>query len=86
VVHRDGILLLAGGLVQPQPGEKVETIMCRFRTLGCQICTGAVRSTATTLEQIIEETMLARYSERENRAVDKDREGSMEDKKREGYF
>jgi sulfate adenylyltransferase subunit 2 len=86
VVHRDGILLMTGGLVQPRPGEQVETLMCRFRTLGCQICTGAVRSNATTLEEIIEETMLARCSERENRAVDKDREGSMEDKKREGYF
>ena len=50
------------------------------------MCTGATESRATTLEAIIEETMLARNSEREGRAVDKDREGSMEEKKREGYF
>ncbi|MDQ7008451.1 MAG: sulfate adenylyltransferase subunit CysD [Acidobacteriota bacterium] len=86
VVRRDGMLLLAGELIQPLPGEKVETAMVRFRTLGCQLCTGAVESDATTLEQIIEETMLARKSERENRAVDQDREGSMEEKKKEGYF
>ena len=86
VVERDGILLLARDLVKPRPGERVETVLCRFRTLGCQLCTGAVRSAATTLDEIIEETMLARNSERENRAVDKGREGSMEEKKREGYF
>ena len=67
-------------------GEATESMMVRFRTLGCQLCTGAVRSEATTLEQIIAETALATNSERENRAVDQDREGSMEEKKREGYF
>ena len=86
VVHRDGLLLLNDGVVSPRPGEKVEAVMCRFRTLGCQLCTGAVRSSADSLEQILEETMVARKSERENRAVDQDKEGSMEEKKREGYF
>jgi len=57
-----------------------------FRTLGCQLCTGAVESEATTLEEVIAETMLAKKSERQGRAVDQDREGSMEEKKKEGYF
>ncbi|MBN2582468.1 MAG: sulfate adenylyltransferase subunit CysD [Planctomycetes bacterium] len=87
VVHRDGMLLLNSGPIKPRPGEKVETLWCRFRTLGCQLCTGAVRSKATTLLEIVEETMLARKSERENRAVDSESgDGSMEEKKREGYF
>jgi sulfate adenylyltransferase subunit 2 len=86
VVHRDGMLLLAGDLIEPRPGEKVEKVLCRFRTLGCQLCTGAIRSTAASLPEIIEEVLLATYSEREHRAVDQDREDSMEEKKREGYF
>ncbi len=87
VIDRDGMLLFAGELNKPQEGEHVEEMMVRFRTLGCQLCTGAVRSEATTLEEVIEETMLAKNSERQSRAVDKDRgEGSMEEKKKEGYF
>lgn len=86
VVRRDGMLLLAGDILTPAPDEKVETLSVRFRTLGCQLCTGAVESEADTLEKIIAETMIARTSERENRAVDQDRDGSMEIKKREGYF
>ncbi|MFP4224951.1 MAG: sulfate adenylyltransferase subunit CysD [Phycisphaeraceae bacterium] len=85
-IRRDGILLYAGDIVKPRDGEKVEQRTCRFRTLGCQLCTGAVESEADTLEQIVAETMTVTKSERENRAVDKDREGSMEEKKREGYF
>lgn len=86
VINRDGILVYAGDLNKPADGETVEQRWVRFRTLGCQKCTGAVPSRATTLEEIIEETMVARRSERENRAVDQDREGSMEEKKKEGYF
>ena len=86
VVHRNGMLVLTGELTKPRPGERVETLSVRCRTLGCQLCTGAIRSQATTLIEIIEETMLATKSEREHRAVDQDREGSMEDKKIEGYF
>lgn len=78
--------MLAGELNQPRPREKVEEKMIRFRTLGCQLCTGAVESKATTLEEVIEETMLAKKSERQGRAVDQDKEGSMEEKKQEGYF
>ena len=86
VVRRDGLLLLSGDVITPRPDEKVETMMVRFRTLGCQLCTGAVASEADTLEKIIGEVMLATTSEREHRAVDQDREGSMEEKKIEGYF
>lgn len=86
MIRRDGMLLYAGDKIKPRPGETVETVRCRFRTLGCQLCTGASISTADTMEAIVEETMLQTKSERENRAVDKDKEGSMEEKKREGYF
>lgn len=68
------------------PGETPEQMMVRFRTLGCYPLTGAVESTATTLEEIIEETMLTTTSERSSRVIDHDGEASMEEKKREGYF
>lgn len=68
------------------PGEKPIPVMCRMRSLGCTYCTGAVRSTATTVAEIIEELREAKRSERENRLIDHDQEGSMEQKKREGYF
>lgn len=86
VIRRNGLLLLAGELNKPEEGEGIEELMVRFRTLGCQLCTGAIESEAVTLEKIIEETMLVRTSEREGRAVDQDGESSMEEKKREGYF
>jgi sulfate adenylyltransferase subunit 2 len=68
------------------PGEKPQSVLCRMRSLGCTYCTGAIRSSADTLPKIIEELILFRKSERENRVIDHDREGSMELKKREGYF
>ncbi len=68
------------------PGEHVETVRCRFRTLGCTYCTGAIRSNAATIRDIIGELRMARRSERETRIIDYDTEGSMELKKREGYF
>jgi len=86
VVFRDEMLLLAGDVITPRPDERVETVTCRFRTLGCQLCTGAVRSEADTLEKVIEEVMRTSTSERRHRAVDQDRNGSMEAKKIEGYF
>jgi sulfate adenylyltransferase subunit 2 len=85
-VNRGGVLLRVGDLVHPLPDETVRRGMLRYRTLGCQPCTGAVQSTASTLTEIIGETMLATSSERENRVVDQDREASMEQKKTEGYF
>jgi sulfate adenylyltransferase subunit 2 len=67
-------------------GERPERVMCRMRTLGCTYCTGAVRSTAQTVAEIIDELRVAVRSERENRLIDHDQDGSMELKKREGYF
>ncbi len=68
------------------PGEQTQMVMCRMRSLGCTPCTGAIRSDADTLPKIIEELFVMRRSERENRIIDHDQEGSMELKKREGYF
>jgi len=68
------------------PGEQPQLVMCRMRSLGCTFCTGAIRSQADTVPKIIQEMMLFRRSERENRVIDHDQEGSMEIKKREGYF
>ena len=68
------------------PGEKPQKVMCRMRSLGCSYCTGAIRSEADTVPKIIDELLTFRRSERENRAIDHDEEGSMEMKKREGYF
>ncbi len=86
VVERDGQLVMLDGKFSLRDGEKLKRVLCRFRTLGCYPCTGAVRSSAGTLEEIIEEVMVARHSERITRVIDHDAEGSMEDKKREGYF
>ncbi len=68
------------------PGEKPVSVMCRMRSLGCTYCSGAIRSTATTVPEILIELRNLRRSERENRAIDHDEAGSMELKKREGYF
>ena len=68
------------------PGERKEEVVCRMRSLGCSPCTGAILSDADTVPKIIAEMMLFRRSERENRVIDFDQEGSMEIKKREGYF
>ncbi len=68
------------------PGEQPQTVLCRMRTLGCTPCSGAIRSEADTIGKIIDELAAMRRSERENRVIDHDQEGSMELKKREGYF
>ncbi|MHC4829786.1 MAG: sulfate adenylyltransferase subunit CysD [Planctomycetota bacterium] len=83
---RDHLLIPVEGPMRPRPGEEPQSVMCRFRTLGCSPCTGAVRSEADTLEKIVEELMTVRVSERITRVIDHDQEGSMELKKREGYF
>ncbi|MBZ5502430.1 MAG: sulfate adenylyltransferase subunit CysD [Acidobacteriia bacterium] len=85
VVRGNSLLLLQTG-VQLLPGEKAQSVKCRMRSLGCVPCTGAIRSEADTVPKIIEEMVSFRRSERENRAIDHDEEGSMEMKKREGYF
>jgi sulfate adenylyltransferase subunit 2 len=87
VVERDGTLIMVDDdRFRFAPGEQAEQRWIRFRTLGCYPLSGAVASTATTLPQIIQEMLLATRSEREGRVIDHDRSGSMEDKKREGYF
>lgn len=85
VLRGQSVLLLQSG-VQLLPGEKPQQIRCRMRSLGCVPCTGAIRSEADTVPKIIDEMISFRRSERENRVIDHDEEGSMELKKREGYF
>ena len=87
VVERDGMLIMVDDeRMEIKKGEKVEEKMVRFRTLGCYPLTGAVESEATTLPEIIQEMLLTTTSERQGRAIDHDSSGSMEKKKREGYF
>jgi sulfate adenylyltransferase subunit 2 len=86
VVERNGSIVLIYSQDQLLPGEKTKLVSCRMRSLGCVPCTGAIRSEADTVPKIIEEMISFRRSERENRAIDHDEEGSMEIKKREGYF
>ncbi len=85
VVRGDQILLTHPG-VRLLPGERPTMVRCRMRSLGCAPCTGAIRSDADTVPLIIREMFAFRRSERENRVIDHDEEGSMEVKKREGYF
>jgi sulfate adenylyltransferase subunit 2 len=87
VIERDGMLImLDDDRVPLEPGEEPVEKMVRFRTLGCYPLTGAVESTATTLPEIIQETLLTTTSERQGRAIDHDQSASMEKKKQEGYF
>jgi sulfate adenylyltransferase subunit 2 len=86
MVVRGGALIPVEQDFMLLPGEKPQMVMCRMRSLGCSPCTGAIRSDADTIEKIIDEMKLVRRSERENRVIDHDQEGSMEIKKREGYF
>jgi sulfate adenylyltransferase subunit 2 len=85
-VLRNGSLVVIHNRSELQFGEEPRLVKCRMRSLGCVPCTGAIRSDADTLPKIIEEMISFRRSERENRAIDHDEEGSMELKKREGYF
>ena len=88
------VLVRGNSLIMPEqdfmssrePATSCETVQCRMRSLGCSPCTGAIRSDADTVPKIIAELVAVRNSERENRVIDHDREGSMELKKREGYF
>ena len=87
VVERDGMLIMVDDDRMPiGEHEKVEMKKVRFRTLGCYPLTGAVESEATTLPEIIQEMLLTTTSERQGRLIDHDQAGSMEQKKREGYF
>ena len=87
VVERDGMLIMVDDeRMELKKGEVAEEKMVRFRTLGCYPLTGAVESEATTLPEVIQEMLLTTTSERQGRAIDHDSSGSMEKKKREGYF
>lgn len=86
MIVREGQLISLDGPFPLKEGEKPEKVMSRFRTLGCYPCTGAIRSSASTVAEIIEEMMTVRISERSTRVIDHDAEGSMELKKKEGYF
>jgi len=86
LVRGDTLIPLEQPFIPLLPGEKPQMVMCRMRSLGCSPCTGAIRSDADTIPKIIEELVSFRRSERENRVIDHDQEGSMEIKKREGYF
>ncbi|WP_417316871.1 sulfate adenylyltransferase subunit CysD [Emcibacter sp.] len=87
VVERDGMLVMVDDDRLPlEPGEKPMMKKVRFRTLGCYPLTGAIESDADTLPAIIQEMLLTRTSERQGRAIDKDANASMEQKKQEGYF
>ena len=86
VVRGNSLILREQDFVPLLPGEHTERVMCRMRSLGCSPCTGAVRSTADTVPKIIQELISIRQSERQLRVIDHDQDGSMEMKKREGYF
>lgn len=87
VVERDGVTIMVDDERMPlEADEQPEERNVRFRTLGCYPLTGAVESSATTLPEIIEEMLLTTSSERQGRVIDQDAAGSMEQKKREGYF
>ena len=87
VVDRDGALIMVDDeRMRLNPGEQPRMETVRFRTLGCYPLSGAVRSEARTVPEIIQEMLLTRTSERQGRMIDHDQAGSMEQKKREGYF
>ncbi len=87
VVEKDGTLIMVDDDRMPAEERAKATMkMVRFRTLGCYPLTGAVESTATTLPEIIQEMLLTTTSERQGRMIDHDQSGSMEEKKRQGYF
>jgi sulfate adenylyltransferase subunit 2 len=86
IVRGNSLSVVEQPFVPLHRGERAERVMCRMRSLGCSPCTGAVRSTADTVPKIIEELVAVRHSERQLRVIDHDQDGSMELKKRQGYF
>jgi sulfate adenylyltransferase subunit 2 len=86
LVRGESLLPIEQPFVPRLPGEEPQLVMCRMRSLGCSPCTGAIRSEADTIPRIIEELVAMRRSERQNRVIDHDQDGSMEIKKQEGYF
>jgi sulfate adenylyltransferase subunit 2 len=86
IVRGNSLIVQEQPFVVTMPGEKPQMVKCRMRSLGCSPCTGAVRSDADTIPKIIEELIQTKQSERLLRIIDHDQDGSMELKKREGYF
>ena len=86
LIRGNSLIMPEQAFMGPREGEKLQLVKCRMRSLGCSPCTGAIPSEADTIPKIIAELVAVRNSERENRVIDHDREGSMELKKREGYF
>jgi sulfate adenylyltransferase subunit 2 len=87
VVDRDGTLIMVDDERLPlRSGEAPRMELVRFRTLGCYPLSGAIRSNAASLDDIIAEMLASKSSERQGRLIDHDEPGSMERKKREGYF
>src|SRR6266545_3597447 len=86
IVRGNSLIVQEQPFVVTMPGEKPQTVKCRMRSLGCSPCTGAIRSEADTIPKIIDELIATRQSERQLRIIDHDQDGSMELKKREGYF
>lgn len=86
LVRGESLTVVEQPFVPLLPGERIERVQCRMRSLGCSPCTGAIRSTAVTVPEIIDELIATRQSERQLRVIDHDQDGSMELKKREGYF
>ena len=86
IVRGNSLIVQEQPFVVTMPGEKPQVVKCRMRSLGCSPCTGAVRSEADTIPKIIEELIQTKQSERLLRIIDHDQDGSMELKKREGYF
>lgn len=86
IVRGETVMVVEQPFVPIGPGDRPERVMCRMRSLGCSPCTGAIRSDADTVPKIIAELIGTRQSERQLRVIDHDQDGSMEIKKREGYF
>ena len=86
IVRGASLIMREQPFVPLLPGEKTQIIKCRMRSLGCSPCTGAIPSDADTVPKIIEELVATKHSERQLRIIDHDQDGSMEVKKREGYF
>ena len=86
VIERNGSMLAVSEFVQPSDKETPRTETVRFRTIGDATCTGAVLSTASTLDEIIAEVAASRVTERGTRADDRRSESAMEDRKKQGYF
>jgi sulfate adenylyltransferase subunit 2 len=86
IVRGNSLIMKEQPFVPLLPGESTQMVKCRMRSLGCSPCTGAIRSEADTVDKIINELVVTKHSERQLRIIDHDQDGSMELKKREGYF